>query len=157
METIRNQMLQLLEVTRRETSLSLSSVDFDRVVYHEHPVWRVRDVVGHLGVWNGEAAQAIRAHAEGSEYHCILSEEKYDEYNGLAVAERRTWDAEQVWDEYESSSHQLKVLVETMPAEKWYSEMLYPWNERGNIQNLIEVMMRHEVEHREVITTSRRF
>jgi len=41
--------------------------------------------------------------------------------------------------------------VETMPAEEWNTEMLYPWNERGTIQNLIEVMMKHDVEHREII------
>ena len=33
----------------------------------------------------------------------------------------------------------------------WEREMLYPWNERGTIRNLIEVMMKHEVQHRGVI------
>jgi hypothetical protein len=57
-----------------------------------------------------------------------------------------------VWAEYEASYDQLKLLVETMPAENWNGEMLYPWNERGTIRNLIEVMMKHEAEHREIIS-----
>jgi hypothetical protein len=150
-EETRKLMLQLLDVTRRETRLALSGIDPVRVVHDDHPAWRVRDVVGHLGVWNGEVAKSLRAHAEGEEYHCITSEAKYDEYNGLAVEERRAWNIEQVWAEYEASFNQLKLLVETMPAENWNGEMLYPWNERGTIRTLIEVMMKHEVEHREII------
>jgi hypothetical protein len=38
-----------------------------------------------------------------------------------------------------------------MPVEKWTGKMLYPWNERGTIRNLIEVMMKHEVDHRQII------
>lgn len=149
-EEARNLMGQLLDVTRRETRLVLSGIDPDRIVHDDKPAWRVRDVVGHLSVWNGEAARSLRAHARGGEYYCI-AEEKYDEYNGLAVDTRRNWNIEQVWAEYEASYDQLKLLVETMPAEKWNIGMLYPWNERGTIQNLIEVMMKHDVEHREII------
>jgi hypothetical protein len=153
-EETRKLMLQLLDVTRRETRLALSSIDPERVVHDDHSAWRVRDVVGHLGVWNGEAAKSLRAHAEGGEYHCITSEAKYDEYNGSAVEERRAWKIEQVWAEYETSYNQLKLNLETMPSEKWNGEMLYPWNERGTIRNLIEVMMKHEVEHREIIVNA---
>ena len=150
-EETRNRIVQLLDVTRRETRLVLFGVDPDRVAHDDNPAWRVRDVVGHLGVWNGEAARSLRAHAEGSEYHCITSEAKYDEYNGLAVDVRRAWNIEQVWAEYETSCDQLKLFVETMPEKNWNIEMLYPWNERGTIRNIIEVMMKHEVEHREII------
>ena len=149
-EEERKRTVQLLDVTRRETQLALSGIDPERVAYNDKSTWHVRDVVGHLGVWNGEAAHSLRAHAEGCEYHCI-PEEKYDEYNALAVDTRRNWSIEQVWAEYEASCDQLKLLVVTMPAKKWNIEMLYPWNERGTIQNLIEVMMKHDVEHREII------
>jgi len=151
-EETRNLMVQLLDVTQRKTWLELSSIDPERVVFSNNPIWRVRDVVGHIGVWNGEAANSLRAHAEGGEYYCIESEAKYDEFNGFAVEERRTWNIDQVWAEYKASCDQLKILVETMPAEKWDGDMLYPWNERGTIRNLIKVMMKHEVEHREIIS-----
>jgi hypothetical protein len=153
-EATRQQMLQLLEATRRETRLALSNVDFEGVIYNEQPAWRVRDIIGHVGVWNNEAVRSLRAYFGGGEYHCIPSEEEYDEYNLAAVEERRTWDAEQVWGEYESANDQLKELVESIPPERWTGELLYPWNDRGTIQYLIEVMMQHEVEHRESIVTT---
>ena len=150
-EETRALMLQLLDVTQRKTRLALSGIDPERVVFNDNPIWRVRDVVGHIGVWNGEAAYSLRVHAEGGEYYCIESEMQYDEYNASAVEERRSWEIDQVWAEYEASYDQLKLVVETMPTENWNVDMLYPWNERGTVQNLIEVMMKHEVEHREII------
>ena len=150
-EETRNLMLQLLKVTQRKTRLALFSINPERVVFNNNPIWRVRDVIGHIGVWNGEAARSIRAYANGIEYHCIESEAQYDEYNGFAVEERRTWIIDQIWAEYEASYNQLKTLVESMPVKKWNGEMLYPWNVSGTARNLIEVMMKHEVEHREII------
>jgi hypothetical protein len=150
-EETRALMLQLLDVTQRKTRLALSGIDPERVVFNDNPIWCVRDVVGHIGVWNGEAAYSLRVHAEGGEYHCIESEMQYDEYNASAVEERRSWEIDQVWAEYEASYDQLKLVVETMPTENWNVDMLYPWNERGTVQNLIEEMMKHEVEHREII------
>lgn len=150
-EEIREQLSQLLETTFRETQLALSNVDLETIVYHEQPAWRVRDVLGHLGVWNNEAVKSLQAHAEGREYHCIPSEAGYDIYNSAAVEERRSWTAEQVWAEYEAAFDQFKRLVQAIPADKWHSEMLYPWNHRGTVRLLIEIMMQHEVEHRQDI------
>jgi hypothetical protein len=135
-------MLQLLDVTQRKTRIALSGIDPERVVFNDIPIWRVRDVVGHIGVWNSEAAHSLRAHAKGAEYHCITSEAKYDEYNGFAVEERCSWNIDQVWAEYEASYDQLKLIMETMPAENWNTDMLYPWNERGTVRKLIEIMMK---------------
>ena len=150
-EETRALMLQLIDVTQRNTRSILSGIDPERVVFNDNPIWRVRDVVGHIGVWNGEAALSLRAHAKGTEYHCITSEAKYDEYNASAVEERCSWNIDQVWAEYEASYNELKLLVETIPEENWNKNMLYPWNERGTITKLIEIMMKHEVEHREII------
>jgi hypothetical protein len=145
----RQQMLELLDVTYRETMSALSDIDPERVVHDGETPWRVRDVIGHIGVWNGEAAQSLRAHAGGGAYHCVLLEAQYDEYNGLAVAERRTWTVAQVWDEYRAAHDQLTALVEVMSNESWDREMLFPWNEPGSTWRLIKIMMKHEQEHRE--------
>ena len=151
MEEIRKQMLNLLETTRGKTQSLLSGIDPKRVVHTDQAGWRVRDILGHVGVWNGEAARSVQAHAEGSEYHCISSEAQYDEYNDQAAAERSSWKMEQVWAEYEASNDQLKSAIDAMPVESWTRDMLYPWNEKGSVQRLIEMMMQHEVEHRDII------
>ena len=151
-EETRRLMLELLDKTRRETRSLLFRLDPERVVHNDERAWRVRDIVGHLGVWNGEAARSLSAYATGGEYYCIPTDAKYYEYNGPAADERRTWTVEQVWIEYEASHDQLKLLVETMPEEKWNGMMVYPWNERGTIEHFIKVMMDHEkVDHCDLV------
>lgn len=151
-ERRRRQMLDLLDKTRRETQSALSALDPERVVHTDERAWRVRDVVGHLGVWNGEAARSLSAYAAGGEYYCIASEAEYDEYNGPAAEVRRTWPLEQVWAEYETSHDQIKRMIETMPVEKWDSDMLFPWRGRGTVEDLVRTMMYHErTDHCEVI------
>ena len=143
-EETRRQILNLLDTTRRETRSLLSHLDPEKVVHTDEQAWRVRDVVGHLGVWNGEAARSLSAYAKGGEYFCITTNGMYDEYNGPAADERRAWTIEKVWAEYEASHDQLKSIIETMPVEKWDGEMVFPWKERGTIEQLIKRMMKHE-------------
>lgn len=137
-------LLSLLEKTRRETREMLSCIDPERIIHTDERAWNVRDILGHLGVWNDEAARSIRAYADGEEYYCIPTDALYYEYNGPAAEERRTWTMDQVWDEYETAHDKLRLLIETMPDEKWEGEMVFPWNERGTITRLIIMMMDHE-------------
>ena len=147
-QAAREQTLRLLETTGKETRALLSGLDPDLTVHTDERAWRVRDVVGHLGVWNLEAARSLRAYSQGSDYHCIEAEAEYYEYNGPAAAERRAWAMEQVWAEYDQGHEELKLLVESMPEDKWNGTLLYPWNLRGTVQQLIEIMMNHErLEH----------
>jgi len=151
-EEVRQQMLSLLDITRRETCALLSSLDPDRIIHTDERAWRVRDIIGHLGVWNGEAVRSLMAYVEGGEYSCIPTEAKYYEYNGPAADERKTWTMNEVWAEYETAHDQLKRIVASMPDEKWEGEMLYPWNARGTVEYFIKVMMSHEkVDHCDLV------
>ena len=151
-ETARRSMLDLLEETRRATRSTLSQLDPARVVHDDVRAWRVRDVLGHLAVWNGEAARSLRAYAEGDEYTCVASETGYYDYNGPAADERKTWTLDEVWAEYEASHDQLRNAVRAIPANKWGGELLFPWNVRGSVEQLIQVMMRHEtVDHCDLV------
>lgn len=148
-------LLSLLDKTRRETRELLSSLDPKHVVHTDERAWRVRDIIGHLGVWNKEAARSLNAFAVGEEYYCIPTDAMYYEYNGPAADERRTWPMVQVWAEYETAHDQLKSLIEVMPDEKWEKEMVFPWNERGTITRLIIMMMDHEkVDHCDLVVKS---
>ncbi len=145
-------MLDLLEQTRSETRALISSVDADRIIHTDERLWRVRDILGHLGIWNLEAARSLQAFAEGGEYCCVPSEAEYYDYNGPAAELRKTWTMEQVWTEYENAHELLRQIVATLPAEKWDAELLYPWNSRGMPEYLIIIMMKHEsVDHCELI------
>jgi hypothetical protein len=143
-EETRQQMLSLLDKTRQETRTLLSSLDPDRVIHTDEHAWRVRDILGHLGTWNMEAARSIQAYAKGGEYCCIFSEAEYDDYNGTAAELRKVWALEQVWAEYENAHEELRQIVATLPDEKWYGDMLYPWNLHGTVEHFIRLMMCHE-------------
>lgn len=145
-ERTRQELLSLLDTTRHETRKLLSSLDPERIIHTDERAWRVRDILGHLGVWNGEAVCSLQAYAAGGEYICIPTEEKYYEYNGPAADERKAWTMQQVRDEYETAHDQLRQIVATLPDDKWHGEMMYPWNERGTVEQFIRVMMAHETQ-----------
>ncbi len=154
-EETRQQMLALLDKTRHETHALLFSLDPERIVHDDERAWRVRDILGHLGVWNMEAARSLQAYAAGGKYHCIPSEAQYYDYNGPAADERKAWTIEQVWGEYDSANGKLKKLVASLPDEKWDGEMLYPWNSTGTVEHLIVIMMNHEtLEHCDIVRRS---
>ena len=109
-------------------------------------------MVGHLATWNGEAARSLEAHAAGREHTCIASDALDDEYNGAAADERRTWTVDQVWAEYEATHDRLEAAVQSMPPDRWQAAMLFPWNERGTIRHLVDLMTDHEkVDHCDLI------
>jgi hypothetical protein len=151
-EEARRSLLTLLEETRRSTGELLARLDPELEVHHDERAWRVRDVVGHLGVWNVEAARSLQAYANGGEYICVPSRGQYYDYNGPAADERRTWTMPQVWAEYELAHEQLRQIVASMPPERWDGEMVFPWNERGTVERFIRIMMKHEShDHCELI------
>jgi hypothetical protein len=148
----RQKMLDLLESTHRETHVLISGRDPDQIIHNDERHWRVRDILGHLGVWDMEAARSLQAYAEGGEYCCMPSEAAYYDYNGPAADKRKAWSMEQVWAEYDEAHEQLRQIVRSLPDEKWDGELLYPWNERGSVEYLIRVMMKHETaDHLELI------
>ena len=145
-EEARRAAIELLDCTRSETRALLRKLDPDMVVHQDERGWSVRDVLGHLGAWNSEAARSLEAHADGGQYICVRSRSEYDAYNGPAAVERRKWAIEEVWTEYEVGHDELRKAVETMPVERWHVPMVYPWNERGTIEGLIKRMMKHETD-----------
>ncbi len=151
-EASRQSMLDLLDRTRRETRTTLSRLDPTRVIHSDERAWRVRDIVGHLAVWNGEAARSIAAYVEGTEYTVVSGRGKYYDYNGPAADERKEWTLDEVWAEYDASHDRLGKVIEAMPANKWAGEMVFPWNERGTVEQLVEIMMKHEkVDHCDLV------
>ncbi len=152
-EESRRSLLNLLEATRSETRALLSALDPERTVHDDERAWRVRDILGHLGVWNMEAARSLRAFADGEEYVCVADRSGYYDYNGPAAEERKDWSLDEVWAEYDASHDQLRRVIATLPAGKWDGEMVFPWGERGTASQLIRRMMKHEkADHCELVS-----
>jgi hypothetical protein len=149
----RRATIELLDCTRRDTRSVLRQLDPELPAYQDERAWTVRDVLAHIGAWNSEAARSLQAHADGGRYICVGGRDECDAYNGPAAEERRKWAIEEVWTEYEVGHDELRKAVETMPAERWYVQMVYPWNERGTVEALVKRMMKHEAaDHRSKLT-----
>jgi len=144
MDDERNSTLSLLRRTRRMTLAALEPLDPDAVVHDDEQAWQVRDVLGHLGVWNGEAARSLEAHAAGGEYTCIDTSGLYDGYNEKAALERRAWPMADVWAEYEATHDRLEAAIATMPPERWDTPIKYSWTELGSVVGLVVLMTEHE-------------
>ncbi len=144
MDDERNSTRLLLQRTRRMTRAALEPLDPEAVVHDVGPPWQVRDVLGHLGVWNGEAARSLEAHASGGEYTCIASAGHYDAYNEQAAIERRAWPIAEVWAEYEATHDRLEAAIATMPPDRWDTPIQYPWTELGSVVGLVVLMTEHE-------------
>lgn len=144
MDDERNSTLLLLRRTRRMTRAALEPLDPEAMVHDDVAAWQVRDVLGHLGVWNGEAARSLEAHAAGGEYTCIASAGFYDDYNEQAARERRAWPAAEVWAEYEATHDRLEAAVAAMPPDRWDTPIQYPWTEEGSVVGLVVLMTEHE-------------
>jgi hypothetical protein len=144
MDDERNSTLLLLRRTRRMTRAALEPLAPEAVVHAAAPTWRARDVLGHLGVWNGEAARSLEAHAAGGAYACIASAGFYDDYNERAASERRAWAMADVWAEYETTHDRLEAAVATMPPDRWDTPIQYPWTELGSVVGLVVLMTEHE-------------
>lgn len=140
----RNSTLWLLRRTRRMTRAALEPLDPDAIVHDDEQAWRVRDVLGHLGVWNGEAARSLEAHAAGGEHTCIATSGLYDMYNERAVAERRAWPMADAWAEYEAAHDRLETAIAGMPPDRWDTPIQYPWTELGSVVGLVVLMTEHE-------------
>ena len=66
-EDARQRSLDLLETTRRATRAVLTHLNPELVVHMDELARSVRDVIGHLGVWNVEAARSLSAYSKGKE------------------------------------------------------------------------------------------
>jgi hypothetical protein len=140
----RESTLGLMRRTRRLTRAALEPLDPEAVIGDGDDGWMVRDVIGHLGVWNGEAAKALEAHAFGETYTVLDAARRYDDYNATATKERRAWPMERVWAEYDETHARFEAAVESMPTDRWDVPVVYPWTEVGSIPGLVVLMTEHE-------------
>jgi len=144
-----NYLLDMLDKTHAEILATIKGVDLETPVY-EDGEWQIRDVIGHIAIWDREVVRSIRAFKQGREYSIPNFDE--DVYNDRAALEMRELTAEGVFNEWEQAREDFKAAIEELSAEQLTGEMLYPWgDERGSIPQLVEYMCEHDEEHRSEI------
>ncbi len=148
-------LLRLLDETRDQTLAALTEVDLDTPVYPEGG-WLVRDVVGHLALWEEQVCLSLQAYSEGSEYS-IPGFSDVDAYNNQDVERRRKQSVEQVLADFNAARARMKSLIEALPPDKLSSDILCPWGSRSMIAAVIQDMAQHEAEHcRDIVEAARK-
>ena len=145
----RKHLLDLLNESREATRTALKGLDLETRIY-TGANWRIRDILGHIAVWDMEVAKALRTFLQDGEY--VIANLDEDAFNEQAVQERKALAGDQVLAEWEQSQKELIEAVQEIPSEKFPGDLLYPWgDERGSITELVEYMVGHAAEHREEI------
>ena len=131
------------------TQSLLDQVDLDLVVY-ENPVWRVRDVIWHLAVWDRQVTQSIEAFQSGGQY--AITEFDEINFNMDSIEDSRQLTGEQVEEESQQARRQFIAAVERFREDQLEADFLYPWgDESGNVTQLVDYMVEHDEEHRQEI------
>lgn len=145
----KKQLLDLLSESHAATLMALEGVDPEMQV-HADTGWRIRDIIGHIAVWDRQAAKSIRAYRSGREYS-IPDLDEHD-FNQQAVLELGELTAQEVFEQWEQAREDFKEAIEEMPPDRFPGDLLYPWgDERGSIAQLVEYMIEHDAEHRHEI------
>jgi hypothetical protein len=145
----KERLLDLLSESYSATRAILEGADPEMQVYADSG-WRIRDIIGHIAVWDRQSAKSIRAYQSGREYS-ILDLSEHD-FNQQSVLELKDLTSDEVFKESEQAREDFKESVEDLPPSQFSGDFLYPWgDERGSIALLVEYMVEHDAEHRQEI------
>jgi uncharacterized damage-inducible protein DinB len=145
----RKRLAELLNQTHESTRALVDGADLNLQVY-ETSGWRIRDILGHIATWDRQTVKSLSAYQSGADY--FISSHDEDDFNEM---EARRWGAlssQKVFDEWERARKEFTAAVEQVSTDLYPGDLMYPWgDERGTIAHLVELMVEHEIEHRDDI------
>jgi len=145
----KKRLLELLSQSHAATRSALEGIDPEIRVYPDSD-WRIRDIIGHIATWDREVAKSLRAFRVGKEY--AIPDHDETAFNEQAVLGQRELTTQQLFEEWEQAREEFMQAVEDIPLDQFPGDLLYPWgDERGTIAHLVEMMVEHDVEHRDEI------
>lgn len=144
-----------LSETHSEIESVIEGADLEVVVYRDTG-WTIRDIIGHIAVWDRQVVKSISAYQAGSEYSIPNLDD--DAFNQVACIEGRELTAEQIITEWDLSRQSFIEALRGLSPEQLQGELLYPWgDERGDVSLLVKYMTDHDIEHRDEIVQAIRF
>jgi hypothetical protein len=142
----------LLAESYASTLSIVEKIGFDLQIYDD-PVWRARDVIWHLAVWDRQVTRSIEAFLAGGQY----SIPDFDEhaFNDTSLEEGRQLSLEQLQEDAAQARKNFQDAVERFSPHQLQAEFLYPWgDETGVIDQLVHYMVDHDEEHRQELTSA---
>lgn len=142
----KKRLLEMLSSSHSTTKKALEGIDPQLRVYPPDG-WRIREVIGHIAIWDRESAKSLRAYRQDREYGIPDFDEH--EFNQVESKKQENLTDQQVEAEWEAARQDFIAAVDEIPLELFPGDMLYPWgDERGTIGELVAYMVEHDEEHR---------
>lgn len=116
----------------------------------EGPAWSAQDVLGHIAAWERQTLESLRAYLAGTTPYRIEGFDSLadrDEWNQLAVEERRNWPVHEVLVELGIVRNELLAHLAGLNEVQLNDWMVYPWGKRGRLSRLLQLGVDHEREH----------
>jgi uncharacterized protein (TIGR03083 family) len=134
--------LASLHESRRDTLAVIAELNLDAIA-HPTTGWRVRDVLGHVAVWEIEATRALEAYRRGESYPVV----SIPDFNEQAYRARQDLPLDGVLAEWQSTREAFIAALEAIPAEDYERVYRFPWGGRESIGEMAVEMAWHEREH----------
>jgi len=140
----KDELIQWLEDSHEKIEQLVAQVDCDLEIY---PNWTIREVLAHFTGWDDAVLASLKSHAAGG-VPTVVADRDPDAYNSAIVTERETLSSEHIYQEWQTTHEQLKIAIRELPPEKMDEEIVFPWGQTGNVEDLvIGLTTEHEVSH----------
>jgi hypothetical protein len=140
----KSELIRWLEESHQKIEDLVAKVDHSREVY---PGWTIREILAHFTGWDDAVLTSLKSHAAGG-IPTVVAERGPNAYNEATVTEREILSFEHIYREWETTHEQLKIAIRDLPPEKMAAEIVFPWGQTGNIEDLvIGLTTEHEVSH----------
>jgi len=137
-------LIQRLEESHRNLEQIVSQIDPDLEIY---PGWTIREILAHFTGWDDAVLASLRSHTAGG-VPAIVAKRGPDLYNAATVSEREALSFEKIYQEWQHTHDQLKIVIRNLPPEKMEKSIVFPWGQTGNIEDLVVgLTTEHEVHH----------
>jgi hypothetical protein len=140
----KSELIRWLEVSHLKIEELVEKVDQSLEIY---PGWTIREILAHFTGWDDAVLASLKSHAAGG-IPTVVAERGPNAYNEATVTEREALSFEHIYQEWQTTHEQLKITIRDLPSEKMDEEIVFPWGQTGNIEDLvIGLTTEHEVSH----------
>lgn len=140
----KDELIQWLEASHEKIEQLVAQVDRGMEIY---PGWTIREILAHFTGWDDAVLASLKSHTAGG-VSTMVAERGPDVYNAATVTERETLSFEHIYREWQTTHGQLKIAIRELPPEKMEAEVVFPWGQTGNIEDLVVGLTTdHEVSH----------
>ena len=137
-------LIQLLDDSHQRVAQMVNQVDRNLEIY---PGWTMREVLAHFNGWDEAVVTSLKAHAAG-QVPTVVADGDHNAYNADTMDARADLSFEHIYQVWQNTHEQLKIVILEMPPEKLEEKFIFPWGQTGNIEDLvIGLTTQHEVSH----------